>query len=416
MAITVVKSFDSRVKSHIDLCAFKDIVKCDIYKKNWGDMTPVQKLLHVLTLGLWRPGVGNTEKTEIHNFVTSLLIELNNHEKELQGRDSSEPVELHIADSVINCVIERKGFTLYDNTNRVFLSHKDRDVLQNATKILPGQLCYISNQSFQQPTPQGASEILSLMERLDDSVRRLPLNKVTQSEVELKELKGSLQGDIFRQFRPQSRTRLFIGGVSVPTRVIFDLLGWKASSGCALPDRLPTTLSRDQVKEVLSSVELNDSDRDKVISTLSAPGAFEMILTISGQGFVSTAESDLITCLGPDVVLASTGLVSWMNNSASSYGYNSSWNESVSFSLENHEGGCRAICQYLEITSLITEGKPYSFCKVKQVQLDSRPGEIKESMSSAEGDHDFIGLGLPFTVRNTVFRTCENEIVWSNDG
>lgn len=420
MAITTVNSFDGRVKSHIDLRTLgrnvSKIAQGDDYKKNWDEMTTVQRLFHILTLGLWRPGLESTEKTEIHNkihnIVTSLLIELSNHEPELQEGGA---VKLHLPGGFVNCVLQGGEYHLDDEddtSNRYSLPRDEVDRIRQVTQFFTCIDCYETDRKIPLPflekdksNPEiGMAAIYQAIKEiaLVDFDGLLPGYKLQDER-----LRGgvaltardltSVLGDIDRDFG-STATQLKISGIDVPAKVIMELLcnfGWVTGIDGAqmvVPEKIPTTISRDLAEKVLNDVSLNDGDREKVISTLSAPGAFEMILTTVCQGVIAEPYTALANVV--DTYWWNSGAESIWPTKATEQGYPLTWDKMRLLSIENHDGVCRAYTRQVEIVPMTIDNRMYPCCAVSQFELGPREGAVKQTVSTVAGDEEFLGIGL----------------------
>lgn len=431
MEITTVKSFDGRVKSNIALRDFAHVLKIDQnadYKKAWTEMTPVQKLLHILTLGLWRPGLGNTEKTEIHNLVTSLLIELKNHQSELLA---GRTVKLHIRDDEVNCVIQGSEYYLYDDAdtkNSYSLLREEVDTIRRSTQLFDGIDFYETDRKIPLPFLEEDKSILEIGE----SAIKQALMDIHQAMVDIdlldfegllpgcelqdESLRGvvtlqnrdvkSVFGDVVRDFD----VRLRIDGINVPGKIIADLLRnfEGGTEKKVLPEKIPTTISRELAEKVLNlnGVLLNKCDREKVISTLSSPGTFEMILACRSQGAIMDSHAGLVRAAYPYWWEGKGAHI--LSDKAMQRGYSQAWSSVCLYSIENHDGECRVYTRHIDFIAMTLHDRIYPCCGISQFELGPRKGAVKQTVSTVNGDEDFLGIGLQQRdFRYVLFKTSE---------
>lgn len=361
------------------------VVKDNYDGKPWYEMTTVQKLFYILTLGLWRPEFNNAkEKLEIYNLVTGLLTQLQNLS---ESSNSCEPLaDLRIGDMELQCRIDRKGYTLIDHHDSIFISHDEFKKIREAQGIVPdGTIPFYEYETVE--TMSTAFDSIN-----NSAIMGMPFERAEQFTVDPSFL-GANSSDFYRGIANKEICIWTIQGVRIqnPEEFFINIvsqLDKNYANTHVLPDYLPTTLLPAQVTEALKSVPLSEDDRNKVFNTLITPGAFEILIAITFQGLVAPAEilnnsqnSGAFYNAVNDA--EGTPLYEWKNS-----------NNTYTFSVDVQDSQCRAVARYFLPKLIAREGVIKPCYSIPQAELRSRSENLRERVSLNKTSDNPIGVGL----------------------
>lgn len=392
MAITSVDVFGKLNTGHLRLDDIKEglqVIKEEHVGKPWDEMTAIQKIFCILTFGLWRPEFNIAEKAERHNLIANLFTQLYNltiHSTPSTG----EPVALRIGGESLMCEVDNRGYTLSDHRDSVFLSYEEFETMRNVLKIVPEMQTVCYRLEPEQPFAVTVKSMTTLGEviRIEDPTM-MPCQHGSSSVIKQRDITGSMSADVFRAIGKEGSWT--VQGVRISGEVIRNILSGLDKDGTeqkVLPSHLPTSLFSAQVTEALEPFPLSADERQKVIDTLTTPGAFEMLIIIMRQGLLGK-EHVRATLPMKDVMETAPALdvrESWYGSSLSTY------------SVDVQDMTCRAVSRSYLPVPIDTGHGIQAACVVTQAEVSPRPGgKHSEYVSLNPEDSDCVGLGMPIT-------------------